>query len=97
MIGINGGLAQYMTFVEQTDEYGIKKVKYRIGFRLYLEPFNHKDKSGDNFLNYSAFWDSKDLKIDVDDKEYLGDEKEKDEEIFHFSRRTQTFSTYSEA
>ena len=40
MIGINGGLAQYMTFVEQTDEYGIKKVKDRIAFRLYLEPFN---------------------------------------------------------
>ena len=24
--------------VEQSDKYGNKKVKYRIGFRLYLEP-----------------------------------------------------------
>ena len=82
--------------VEQSNEYGIKEVKYRIGFRLYLEPFNNKDKPEDSCLNYSAFWESKDLKLDEDNKEYLGDEKEKDEEIFHFSRRIQKFNTYSE-
>ena len=86
-----------MTFAEQTYEYGIKKAKYRIDFRLHLEPFNHKDKPGDSCLNYSDFCNSKDLKLDVDNKEYLGDEKEKYEEIFHFSRRIQKFSTYSEA
>ena len=36
---------------EQSDEYGIKKVKYKIGFRLNLKPFNHKDKPGDSCLN----------------------------------------------
>ena len=46
---------------------------------------NHKDKPGDSCLNYSAFLDCKDLKLDEDNKEYLVDEKEKDEEIFHLS------------
>ena len=46
---------------------------------------NHKDKPGDSCLNYSAFLDCKDLKLDEDNKEYLVVEKEKDEEIFHLS------------
>ena len=39
---------------------------------------NHKDNPGDSWLYYSVFWNCKDLKLDEDNKEYLGDVKEKD-------------------
>ena len=82
--------------MEETDINGIKKVKYRIGFRLYLTHFNNKEDPNDSFTNYSSFWENKEAKIDEDSQEYIGDEKEKDEEIYHFSKRIQKFNSYSE-
>ena len=82
--------------LEETDKNGIKRVKYRIGFRLYLTHFNNKEDPNDTLANHSLFWKNKEAKIDDDSQEYIGDDREKDEEIYHFSKRIQKFNTYSE-
>ena len=82
--------------IEENDKNGFKKVKYLIGFRLYLEHFNNKDDPKDSFADYSSFWTDKNAKTDEENQEYIGDDKEKDEEIYHFSKRIQKFNTYSE-
>ena len=82
--------------IEENDKNGIKRVRYRIGFRLYLEHFNNKDDPNDSFAEYSSFWTDKNAKVDDEGQEYIGDDKEKDEEMYHFSKRIQKFNTYSE-
>ena len=82
--------------LEENDKNGFKKVKYRVGFRLYLDHFNNKDDEKDSIADHSSFWDDKGAKIDEENQEYIGDDREKDEEIYHFSKRIQKFNTYSE-
>ena len=82
--------------VEELDKDGIKKVKYKIGFRLYLNHFNNEDDPEDNLFYHASFWNNQNALADENGEEFIGDEKDRDEEIYHFSKRIQKFNSYSE-
>ena len=82
--------------IEENNKNGFRKVKYLIGFRLYLEHFNNKENPKDTFADHSSFWIDIRAKTDEENQEYIGDDKEKDEELYHFSKRIQKFNTYSD-
>jgi len=82
--------------IEEIDKEGIKRVKYRIGFRLYLTHFNNPDDKNDTLINHTSFWEDTNAKSDENNQEYIGDDREKDEELYHFSKRIQKFNSYSE-
>ena len=82
--------------VENFDKDGIKRVKYKIGFRLYLNHFHNKDDLNDEITNYFSFWKGKNLNEDENGEEFIGDPSNKDEELFHFSKRIQKFNTLSQ-
>ena len=77
-------------------EDGIKRVKYKMGFRLYLDHFINPQDPYDTLYEHASFWQDNNAKADEDNQEYIGDDKEKDEEIYHFSKRIQKFNGYSE-
>ena len=82
--------------IEKTDKNGIKRVKYKIGFRLYLNHFKNVDEPEDTFLNHASFWNNSNAQADIYGEEFIGDGDERDEEIDHFSKRIQQFNSYSE-
>ena len=82
--------------VEELDKDGIKKVKYKIGFRLYLNHFYNVDDPEDNLFYHASFWHNSDALADEYGEEFIGDNKDKDEEIYHFSKRIQKFNSFSE-
>ena len=82
--------------IEDIDKDGIKRVKYKIGFRLYLDHFNNEDDPEDNLFYHATFWPNANALADEYGKEFIGDDKDKDEEIFHFSKRIQRFNSFSE-
>ena len=82
--------------VEDINKDGIKKVKYKIGFRLYLDHFINPQDPYDTLYEHASFWQDNNAKADEENQEYIGDDKEKDEEIYHFSKRIQKFNGYSE-
>ena len=82
--------------VEEININGIKRVKYKIGLRLYTKHFNNPKDPNDSFSNYTFFWGNNDVKLDENNEEFIGDNKDFDIELYHFSSRIQDFYTYSE-
>ena len=82
--------------VEEINRYGIKRVKYKIGLRLYTHHFNNPKNPNDSFSNYSSFWEDNIVKLDENNEEFIGDNKDFDIELYHFSNRIQEFYSYSE-
>ena len=82
--------------VEDINKDGIKKVKYKIGFRLYLDHFINPQDPYDTLYEHVSFWQDNNAKADKNNQLYIGDDKEKNEEIYHFSKRIQKFNGYSE-
>ena len=82
--------------VEEININGIKRVKYKIGFRLYTKHFNNPKNPNDSFSNYTSFWENNDVKLDENNEEFIGDNKDFDIELYHFSSRIQEFYSYSE-
>ena len=82
--------------VEKVEKDGIKRVKYKIGYRLYLNHFNNKEDPTDEIVKYFSFWNEQNIDSDENGEEFVGDNTNKDEEIFHFSKRIQKFNTLSQ-
>ena len=82
---------------DESENNGIKRVKYRIGLRLYKNHFKNEDDPFDSIVNYFSFWEDKDFHLDEKNKEeYRGEPPENDIYLFHFSKRIQKFNHYSE-
>jgi len=88
--------ATIIEVVEEITINEIKRVKYKIGIRLYTKHFINQKDSNDSFTNYSSFWENNDIKFDENNEEFIGDSKDFDIELYHFSSRIQKFFTYSE-
>ena len=88
--------ASIIDIEEITENDGIKSVKYKIGYRLYLDHFKNEEDPSDYIDNYLSFWDDKKIYIDENKQEYKGFHPENDELIFHFSKRIQKFNSFSE-
>jgi len=88
--------ATILEVVEDINRNGIKKVKYKIGLRLYTKHFNNPKNPNDSFSNYTSFWENNDVKLDENKEEFIGDGKDSDIELYHFSSRIQEFYSYSE-
>ena len=82
--------------VEEINKFELKRVKYKIGFRLYTKHFNNPKNPNDSFSNYTSFWENNDVKLDENKEEFIGDGKDSDIELYHFSSRIQEFYSYSE-
>ena len=57
-------------------EDGIKRVKYKIGFRLYLDHFINPQDPHDTLYEHVSFWQDNNAKSDEDNQEYIVDDKE---------------------
>jgi len=88
--------ATIIKVVEEININEIKRVKYKIGIRLYIKHFNNSKNPSDSFSNYISFWESNDKKFDENNEEFIGDNNDFDIELYHFSSRIQKFYTYSE-
>ena len=60
---------------------GMKKVDYRVGFRVYPENLSQP------FDNYKKFWPGKNLMKDTKNMNYYGDNENLDEWIPSYSKR----------
>ena len=78
---------------------GFKKVKYKVGFRLYPQHFKNPEDENDKCENHLDIWKqaffSNSPIEDSDKKKYFGDQESYDEIIPHYSKRIQKFNTYS--
>ena len=88
--------ASIIEIEEIKENEGIKRVKYRIGFRLYLDHFKNEDDPADCLDNYLSFWEDTKINIDENKQEFRGFHPEKDEIILHYSKRIQKFNSFSE-
>jgi hypothetical protein len=66
---------------------GIRKVDYRIGFRVYPHLL-------ETWQEYKRFWPNKEINKDSQGNEYFGDIENIDEWIPSYSKRIQKFNTY---
>jgi len=67
---------------------GLKKVDYRIGFRIYPESFA-------GWKNYTKFWPDKTKSTDSNNRIYFGDQEGYDETIPAISKRIQKLGLYT--
>lgn len=67
---------------------GMKKVDYRIGFRIYPATFP-------DWINYTKFWPEKTKTTDSNNRIYFGDQEGYDETISSTSKRIQCFGSYT--
>jgi ubiquitin carboxyl-terminal hydrolase 34 len=65
---------------------GLKKIDYRIGFRVYPHLMSEWE-------DYRRFWPNKDINKDSQGRDYLGDIENIDEWIPSYSKRIQKFNT----
>ena len=79
--------------VRDFDINTIRKVTYKIGFRLYPKYFKNPQDPNDVHTNYMLFYG--DRSGIIDDESYLGDGLNLDETLLHFSNRIQKFGTFS--
>ena len=73
----------------------IKKVKYRIGFRLYSKYYKNLQNPDDEstYINFKFFYGEKSGV--AEDDPFLGEDTNYDETLYHFSNRLQKYNTYS--
>jgi ubiquitin C-terminal hydrolase len=69
-------------FTKEEDTNGLKKIEYRIGFRVYPEYYS-------NWQEFKKIWPNKDLQKDSQGRIYLGDVENLDEWIASHSKRIQ--------
>ena len=81
---------------EELEKDEIKRVKYRIGFRLYKNHFKNEEDSSDKIENYFSFYNNGNTYLDENKQEYIGLSRDNDIKLFHFSKRIQKFYSYSE-
>ena len=78
---------------------GYKKVKYKIGFRLYTEHFKNLEDENDTFEKHLDIWRmggySETPDTDNENEKFFGDKENYDEIIVHYSKRIQKFNTFS--
>ena len=78
---------------------GFKKVRYKIGFRLYPQHFKNPEDENDKCENHLDIWRQgyfdNNPDSDSENEKYYGDKENFDEVIPHYSKRIQKFNTYS--
>jgi hypothetical protein len=78
---------------------GFKKVKYKVGFRLYPQHFKNPEDENDKCENHLDIWKqgyfSSSPDSDSESEKFYGDKENFDEKIAHYSKRIQKFNTYS--
>ena len=85
--------------VNKEEVNGIKKVNYRVGFRIYPDHFKNLEDENDTYDKHLDFWKdgySSDTKgLDSEKETYFGDRENFDETIIHYSKRIQKFNTFT--
>ena len=78
---------------------GFKKVRYKVGFRLYPEHFKNPEDENDKCENHLDIWKqgyfSNNPESNSEKEKYYGNNENFDEIIPHYSKRIQKFNTYS--
>ena len=77
---------------------GFKKMRYKIGFRLYTEHFKNLEDENDTFEKHLDIWrigGSETPDTDSENEKFFGDKENYDETIVHYSKRIQKFNTFS--
>lgn len=76
--------------VSKEEINGLKKVNYKLGFRLYIDHFPQ-------YNEYTKFWQMRSgnniFSIDKEGKKYIGDFETMDEEVSFTAKRLQPFGT----
>ena len=78
---------------------GLKRVRYKIGFRLYPQYFKNPEDENDTYDKHLDIWKqgifSESPDSDSESEKFFGDKENCDETIICYSKRIQKFNTYS--
>jgi len=93
--------ATILDVIEEEENNGYKKIKYKIGFRLYPDHFKNLEDENDTYDKHTDIWkneynsDDAQIKTDNNGEKYVGDMDNCNEDIIFHSKRIQKFNTYS--
>jgi hypothetical protein len=93
--------ATILEVIEEEENNGYKKIKYKIGFRLYPDHFKNLEDENDTYDKHTDIWkneynsDDAQIKTDNNGEKYVGDMDNCNEDIIFHSKRIQKFNTYS--